>query len=83
MWNPWKRGGSRLIRSVVRASEIGYRMHAKSFTIDTRDTVLGGRNICDQYFGAAEDIAFADIDILSIGTSLHEVSNAFDSYWNA
>jgi putative cardiolipin synthase len=44
---------------------------------------LGGRNICDQYFGATEDIAFADIDVLSIGTSVHEVSNEFDSYWNA
>ena len=83
MWNPWKRGGNRLIQAVVRAAEIDHRMHAKSFTVDNQATVLGGRNIGDEYFGAAEDIAFADIDVLSIGPSVREVSNEFDSYWNA
>ena len=83
LWNPWKRAPGRLIQSVVRVREIDYRMHAKSFTADNRATILGGRNIGDEYFDADTDVAFADIDVLSIGPSVREVSAEFDSYWNA
>ena len=83
MWNPWKRGGGRLIQSVVRVAEIDYRMHAKSFTADNQATILGGRNIGDEYFDADKDVAFSDIDVLSIGPSVREVSTEFDAYWNA
>jgi putative cardiolipin synthase len=68
---------------VVRAGKIDYRMHAKSFTADNQATILGGRNIGDEYFDADPDLAFADIDVLSIGPPVAEVSNEFDSYWNA
>jgi putative cardiolipin synthase len=86
LWNPWKRGGGkvgRMIQSVFRAFEIDYRMHAKSFTVDNQATILGGRNIGDEYFDADTDVAFADIDVLSIGPPVREVSSEFDSYWNA
>ena len=86
LWNPWKRSGGRigrLVQSVVRAGEIDYRMHAKSFTADNQATILGGRNIGDEYFDADKDVAFADIDVLSIGPPVREVSTEFDSYWNA
>ncbi|CAB5083063.1 Cardiolipin synthase (EC phosphatidylethanolamine-utilizing, bacterial type ClsC [Olavius algarvensis associated proteobacterium Delta 3] len=83
MWNPWKRGGGRLIQSIVRVREIDYRMHAKSFTADNQATILGGRNIGDEYFDADVNVAFADIDVLTIGPPVREVSSEFDSYWNA
>jgi len=86
MWNPWKRGGGkagRMIQSVFRAAQIDYRMHAKSFTADNQAAILGGRNIGDEYFDADKDVAFADIDVLSIGPPVREVSSEFDSYWNA
>ena len=86
LWNPWKRGGGkvgRMVQSLVRVAEIDYRMHAKSFTADNQATILGGRNIGDEYFDADTDVAFADIDVLSIGPPVREVSSAFDSYWNA
>jgi putative cardiolipin synthase len=83
MWNPWRRGGSRMIQSVVRAGKIDYRMHAKSFTADNQATILGGRNIGDEYFDADPDVAFTDVDVLSIGPPVREVSSEFDAYWNA
>ena len=83
MWNPWKRGRSRLLQSLVRAAAIDYRMHAKSFTADNQATILGGRNIGNEYFDADPDVAFTDIDVLSIGPPVREVSTEFDSYWNA
>jgi len=72
-----------MIQSIVRAAQIDYRMHAKSFTADNQATILGGRNIGDEYFDADKNVAFADIDVLSIGPSVPEVSTEFDSYWNA
>jgi len=83
MWNPWKRGRGRMIQSIVRVAAIDYRMHAKSFTADNQATIVGGRNIGDEYFDADKDLAFADIDVLSIGPPVREVSSEFDSYWNA
>jgi len=62
MWDPWKRGRGRLLQSIVRAAQIDYRMHAKTFTADNQATILGGRNIGDEYFDADPDVAFADID---------------------
>ncbi|CAD7838680.1 MAG: Cardiolipin synthase (EC 2.7.8.-) phosphatidylethanolamine-utilizing, bacterial type ClsC [Olavius algarvensis Delta 4 endosymbiont] len=83
LWNPWKRGRSRMLQSIVRATKINYRMHAKSFTADNQATILGGRNIGNEYFDADTDVAFTDIDVLSIGPPVGAVSNEFDAYWNA
>jgi putative cardiolipin synthase len=45
--------------------------------------VLGGRNIGDEYFEAHGDLAFGDLDVLTLGPIVGEVSKAFDAYWNA
>jgi putative cardiolipin synthase len=83
LWNPWKRGGNRMIQSLFRARDINYRMHSKSFTVDNQATILGGRNIGDEYFDADPDVAFSDIDVLTIGPPVAEVSTEFDEYWNS
>jgi len=83
LWNPWKRGRNRLIQSVFRAKTINYRMHTKSYTVDHQATVLGGRNIGDEYFDAEVDVAFSDIDVLAIGPPVAEVESEFDEYWNS
>jgi putative cardiolipin synthase len=57
-------------------------MHTKSFTADSQITILGGRNIADEYFGAREDAKFGDLDVVGIGSIAKGVSNMFDSYWN-
>jgi putative cardiolipin synthase len=63
-------------------SRINRRMHNKSFTLDNKVTIIGGRNIADEYFGAREDKAFGDMDVAAIGPVVQEVSNMFDLYWN-
>lgn len=59
------------------------RMHNKSFTADGQVTVVGGRNIGDEYFGATQGVAFADLDVMAAGTVVDEVSKDFDRYWNS
>jgi len=57
------------------------RMHNKSLTADNQATVIGGRNIGDEYFGATDGVLFADLDVLAVGPIVPEVSQDFDRYW--
>ena len=75
---------------VIRKPRIGYltdffranrRMHNKSFTADNEATIIGGRNIGDEYFGAAEGLLFVDLDVMAVGPVVSDVSKDFDRYW--
>jgi len=83
IFNPFTRGTSRLLQFVTRYGSVTRRMHNKSFTVDNQATILGGRNIGDEYFDADSHIAFTDFDVLSIGPVAQEVSASFDHYWNS
>ena len=83
IYNPFHRGAGGKVQSVVSGfARINRRMHNKSFTIDNQMTIIGGRNIADEYFGAREDKAFGDLDVLAVGPIVGEVSSMFDLYWN-
>ena len=83
VFNPFHRGAAgRPASFLIGFSRVNRRMHNKSFTVDDRITILGGRNIADEYFGAREDAAFGDLDILAVGSIVQEVSDQFDDYWN-
>lgn len=58
-------------------------MHNQSLTADGHATIVGGRNIGDEYFGSAASIAFADLDVLVVGPAAREFSIDFDRYWNS
>jgi len=83
LWNPWKRERNWAIQGLFRFRTINYRMHAKSFTIDNVATVLGGRNIGNEYFDADPGVAFSDVDVLAVGFAAQDVSMVFDQYWNS
>lgn len=57
------------------------RMHNKSFTIDGLATIVGGRNIGDEYFGIGSTPLFVDLDVLAVGKIVPEVAADFDRYW--
>jgi putative cardiolipin synthase len=59
------------------------RGHNKSFTVDNQATILGGRNIGDEYFEADPEFGFVDLDVLSFGPIAQSVSASFDLYWNS
>ena len=64
-------------------SRLNRRMHNKSFTADTQATIVGGRNIGDEYFAASDAMVFADLDVLALGSAARDVGAAFDLYWNS
>ena len=82
IFNPFSRKSGRFSQLLTRFGSVTRRMHNKSFTVDNQATILGGRNIGDEYFEADPALAFADLDVLAIGPVVAEVSASFDQYWN-
>lgn len=58
------------------------RMHNKLFIADNAVAVMGGRNLGDSYFDASNEGNFVDIDVLTGGPVVKDLSRSFDSYWN-
>ena len=82
IFNPFSRKTGRTSQYVTRMGSVTRRMHNKSFTVDSQATILGGRNIGNEYFEADPDLAFADLDVIGVGPVARDVSTAFDRYWN-
>jgi putative cardiolipin synthase len=83
IFNPFSRDAGRFLQYVTRMGSVTRRMHNKSFTVDNQITVLGGRNIGNEYFSADPDLAFADLDVIGVGAVARNVSSVFDKYWNS
>ena len=81
LFNPFKFRFWRVFDYVADFRRINRRMHNKSFTVDNQVTVIGGRNIGDEYFAAADEGTMYDLDALAIGDAVREVSGDFDRYW--
>jgi putative cardiolipin synthase len=82
IFNPFASRSARFWDGITSFSRINRRMHNKSFTIDNQMTLIGGRNIADEYFGAREDAKFGDLDVIGVGPVVQDVSSMFDTYWN-
>ena len=63
--------------------QLNHRMHNKSLTVDNRATVVGGRNIGDEYMGLNSHFNFRDIDVMGFGTVARQTSDVFDLFWNS
>ena len=83
LFNPFANRTWRLGDMAVDFSRVNRRMHNKSFTVDGQATVVGGRNIGNEYMGAQSPVAFADLDVLAVGPIARDVDRDFDRYWNS
>ena len=82
IFNPFARNVGRLGQYITGFGKQTRRAHNKSFTVDNQVTILGGRNIGNEYFNADPELAFIDIDVMSSGQVAQDVSASFDLYWN-
>lgn len=83
IFNPFLLRQIRQLEMVLTFSRINRRMHNKSFIADNQVTIVGGRNIGDEYYDYNKDVNFDDLDILTVGPVVNEISVAFDKYWNS
>ena len=73
---------TRVLASVVNPAQQHRRMHNKLWVADNSVAIVGGRNLGDEYFDANDSRNFADLDFVTIGEVVPELSRSFDLYWN-
>lgn len=83
VFNPFNRMYSRYPQFVFKLGKITRRMHNKSLTVDNQISIVGGRNIANEYFEQEKDVNFGDVDAVFIGPLVKDVSRSFDEYWNS
>lgn len=83
LFNPFPFRTFKQLGFLVDFNRLNRRMHNKSLTVDSQATIVGGRNIGDEYFGATKDVAFTDLDVMATGHVVGDVSRDFDRYWRS
>jgi putative cardiolipin synthase len=86
LFNPFasRSGAMAFLGEAVRSfKRINRRMHNKSWIVDNRIALVGGRNLGDEYFGASEAANFDDLDLAMVGDVVRDVSASFDRFWNS
>jgi len=83
LFNPFGMRRWRGLGYLTDFGRLNRRMHNKSFTADNQATIIGGRNVGDEYFDATGDMLFVDLDVLAVGPVVRDVSKDFDNYWNS
>ena len=83
LFNPFRIRFPKAIGYLADFKRLNRRMHNKSFTADGAATIVGGRNVGDEYFGAGDGGLFADLDVLAIGPIVEAVEDDFARYWNS
>ena len=81
LFNPFMQRKYRWLGYLTNFGRLNRRMHNKSFTADNQVSVVGGRNIGDEYFDAGQNISFVDLDVLTTGAIVPQISMDFDRYW--
>jgi putative cardiolipin synthase len=72
----------RRVDYVLRFGQLNRRMHNKSFIVDDRTAIVGGRNIGDVYFRRG-GVVFSDLDVIIEGPALTDLRRVFDIYWDS
>ena len=83
LFNPMANRSFRVADYLLSFQRINRRMHNKSLTVDNQYTIVGGRNIGDEYFSAHKEGNYGDLDVLATGPVVREVGAQFDLYWNS
>jgi cardiolipin synthase C len=59
------------------------RMHNKTFIVDQKVVITGGRNIADEYFDYDHEYNFRDREVLLLGKNCKDVSKSFEQFWQS
>ncbi|HET9032941.1 MAG TPA: phospholipase D family protein [Dokdonella sp.] len=81
LYNPFNLRRFKMLSFTFDFFRLNRRMHNKSFTVDGLATIVGGRNVGDEYFGIGATPLFVDLDVLAVGKIVAEVAADFDRYW--
>jgi phosphatidylserine/phosphatidylglycerophosphate/cardiolipin synthase-like enzyme len=86
VYNPGVNLGKNLFQKLKRFNTdfagANQRMHNKTFTVDGKVSITGGRNIADEYFDYDHEYNFRDRDVLLLGKTANIIQNSFQQFWD-
>ena len=83
LFNPFPIRFPKALGFLLDFPRLNRRMHNKSLTADSAVTIVGGRNVGDEYFAAGDASLFADLDVMAVGPIVADVESDFERYWNS
>jgi phosphatidylserine/phosphatidylglycerophosphate/cardiolipin synthase-like enzyme len=85
IYNPGVNLGRNLFNKIQKFTtefrSANQRMHNKTFIVDHKVVITGGRNMADEYFDYDHEYNFRDRDVLLIGNGTKQVSTSFNTFW--
>lgn len=82
LFNPYRLRNLRPVEMIIALKRINRRMHNKTFTADNQVTLIGGRNMSNQYYNVSDSYQFSDVDVMLVGQAVDDITHSFDEYWN-
>jgi putative cardiolipin synthase len=79
-FNPVRNRRWRTMSFLAEFGRVNHRMHNKLFIMDNAVGIVGGRNIADIYFGVRADHNYRDLDVMTAGPIVSELSASFDLF---
>lgn len=73
----------RLLNLIADFRGANQRMHDKTFIVDEKVAITGGRNMAAEYFDYNHTYNFRDRDLLLIGNTVKMMRSSFDKFWNS
>jgi putative cardiolipin synthase len=87
IYNPGVKLGKNIYNKLAKFStdfrSANQRMHNKTFIVDQKVVITGGRNMADEYFDYNHEYNFRDRDVLLLGKAVNTVHQSFESFWNS
>jgi phosphatidylserine/phosphatidylglycerophosphate/cardiolipin synthase-like enzyme len=87
VYNPGTNLGKNISDKVIKLTTdfkgLNQRMHNKTFNVDGKVAITGGRNIADEYFDYDHEYNFRDRDVMLFGKSVKTIQSSFETFWNS
>lgn len=85
IYNPQHKVGTpfhkRLLNIAVNFRGVNQRMHDKTFIVDGKLAITGGRNMAAEYFDLNNEYNFRDRDALLLGDVAKVMQTSFNQFW--
>jgi putative cardiolipin synthase len=81
LFNPFANRTLPQLDFIIDLDRVNHRMHNKIIVADNSFAVVGGRNVGDYYFGVNPNTNFRDLDIMTAGPIVRDISRVFDHFW--
>lgn len=85
IYNPGINVGKSITQKITKFAtdfiESNKRMHNKTFIVDDKVAITGGRNVADEYFDYDHEYNFRDRDVFLMGKVVEKMNASFDEFW--